>query len=79
MLKMAGIELELILCIDLYLFVEKEMRGSISYIAKRYSKVNNKYMQFYDDKKLSKYITYRSSCKQLIRLGIESIFALWWI
>ena len=79
MLKMAGIELELILCIDLYLFVEKEMRGSISYIAKRYSKVNNKYMQFYDDKKLSKYITYRSSCKQLIGLGIESIFALWWI
>ena len=42
----------------MYLFVEKGTRGGIFYIAKRYSKVNNKYMQFYDDKKLSKYITY---------------------
>ena len=42
----------------MYLFVEKGTRGGIFYISKRYSKVNNKYMQFYDDKKLSKYITY---------------------
>ena len=44
---MAEIELELISDIDMYLFIEKEMRGGISYIAKRYSKSNNKYMQTY--------------------------------
>ena len=34
------------------------MRRGISYIAKRYSKVDNKYMKFYDDRKPSKYILY---------------------
>ena len=32
------------------------MRGGISYIAKRFSKANNKYIQFYDDIKPSKFI-----------------------
>ena len=32
----------------MYFFVEKGMRGGISYIAKRYSKANNKYMKSYD-------------------------------
>ena len=40
------------------LFVEKGMRGGISYIAKRHSKANNKYMKFYDSVKESKYIMY---------------------
>ena len=40
-LKMTGIELEKISDIDKYLFIEKEMRGGISYIAKRYAKANN--------------------------------------
>ena len=34
----------------------KKMRGGISYISKRYSKANNKYMKSYDDSKPSKYI-----------------------
>ena len=42
----------------MYLFVEKGMRGGIYYIAKRHSKANNKYMQSYDDKKPSKFVTY---------------------
>ena len=47
--------LEKIVDIDLYLFVEKGLRGGISYIAKRYAKVNNKYMKNYDPKKPSKF------------------------
>ena len=51
MLEMTWIELELISDIEMHLFIEKGMRRGISYITKVYSKVNNKYMQFYDDKK----------------------------
>ena len=58
MLKMIEIELELISDIDIYLFIEKGMKGGISYIAKRFRKANNEYMQSYDDKNPSKYITY---------------------
>ena len=58
MLKMTRIELDLISNIDMQLFIEKGMRGGISYIAKRHSKANNKYMQYYDSSKRSKYINY---------------------
>ena len=58
MLKTTGIELELTPDIDMHLFTEKGMRGGISYITKRHSKANNKYMQPYDDKKPSKFIVY---------------------
>ena len=53
-LKMTRIELDLISDIDIHLFIEKEMRGGISYIAKRHSKANNKYMECYDSSKESK-------------------------
>ena len=58
MLKMTGIELEKTAEIDKYLFIEKGLRGGISYIAKRYTKANNKYMNDSDSKKLSKFITH---------------------
>ena len=58
MLKMTEIESEVISDIDMYLLVEKWLRGGISYIAKRFSKANNKYMQSYGDKIQSKYIKY---------------------
>ena len=55
---MARIELDLISDIDMHLFIEKGRRGGISYIAKRHSKANNKYMECYDNSEKSKYITY---------------------
>ena len=58
MLKVTGIELEKLSDIAKYLFVEKGLRGGISYISKRYAKANNKYMNDYDSKKPSKFLTY---------------------
>ena len=58
MLKMTGVKLEKISGIDKYLFVEKELGGGISYIAKSYAKANNKYMSEYDSEKPSTFITY---------------------
>ena len=50
---MIGMRLGKIVEIGMYLFIEKGLRRGISYIAKRYSKANNKYM-----KNPSKFITY---------------------
>ena len=58
MLKMTGVKLEKISDIDKYLFIEKGLRGGISYITKRYARANNKYMNDYDSKKPSTFITY---------------------
>ena len=58
MLKMTKIKLELMIDINMFQFIEKGMRGGISYIANRYGKANNKYMKSYDKTKPSKYIMY---------------------
>ena len=58
MLKMTDVKLELISDIDQYQFVERGMRGGISYICNRYGKANNKYMKNYNEKEKSKHIIY---------------------
>ena len=58
MLQMTGIKLELTLDIDKHLFTEKGLRGGISYICKRFSEPNNKYMKNYDPTKENKFIVY---------------------
>ena len=55
---MTGIKLEYISDIDKYLFIERGLRGGISYVAKRYAKANNKYMNDYDPEKWLTFITY---------------------
>ena len=58
MLKMTKIKLELMTDVDMYLFIEKGLRGGISYIANRYGEANNKYMKDYNENEPSKYIMY---------------------
>ena len=55
---MTGTELEKISDIDQNLFIEKGLKGGISYIAKRHSKANNEYCTDYDKNKPSTFISY---------------------
>ena len=56
MLSITKVELELISDTDMYLVFEKAMRSRVSYIYKRYSQANNKYLKFHDPKHKSKNI-----------------------
>ena len=58
MLKMTGVKFEEISDIDKQLLIEKGLRGETSYISKRYAKANDKYMNDYNSKKPSEFITY---------------------
>ena len=55
---MTGIKLELMTDVDMFQFIEKGLRGGISYIANRHGEANNKYMSGYNTEKPSKYIMY---------------------
>ena len=55
--KWTKIESEEISDPDKYIFIEKGMRGCISYINKRYSKANNEYCSDCDSEKTKTYIT----------------------
>ena len=50
-LKMNEIKLELISGIGKYYFIEKGLRGRLSYISKRFSKANNKISENHDPTK----------------------------
>ena len=57
MLLITGINLDLITDIDMQLFIERGMRGGISYIAHRHAVANNKYMENYNESEESSYIS----------------------
>ena len=45
---MTGIKLELMTDVDMFQFIQKGLRGGISYIANRHGEANNKYMSGYE-------------------------------
>ena len=56
-LKMTGIQLEKVSNIDVYLFLEKGMRGGVSYISKRYSKSDeNTDIMYWDANNLYRWV-----------------------
>ena len=58
MLNMTKVELERISNVDMYLFFKKGMRPGVSYISKKYSQANSKYLKSFDPKQQSKDIIY---------------------
>jgi len=59
-LKMTGIKLDVFSeeQHDMHLIVERGIRGGISVVSHRYAEANNKYVENYDPKKPTKFITY---------------------
>ena len=55
---MTKIELEIISGIDKYLFIEKGTREGVFYVAERYAKASNKYMNDHNSEEPSTFITY---------------------
>ena len=51
-------EIELLTDYDMYMFVEKNIRGGLSQISKRYAKANHKDLATYDDTKIDEFILY---------------------
>ena len=51
-------ELGLMVDTDMFQFIEKGMRGGVSYIASRYGQASNRYMKNHNEKAPSKYIMY---------------------
>ena len=58
LLKMTNIKLDVISDYDIYLMIERGIRGGISSIMNRYSKANNKYMPDYNTNEIDKFIMY---------------------
>ena len=64
--KMTNIELKLISNTEMLLLIEKGMRGGISYISKRYSKANNKYIHMISINQMS-----------ILHILIQTIYMVW--
>ena len=76
MLKMTKVNLDLISDVNMQLFIEKGMRGGISYIAHRHAQANNKYLKNYDPEAESSYIMYLDA-NNLYGWAMSQKFTFW--
>lgn len=58
MLKFTNVKLELLTDIDMFLFVERGIRGGVSQCSNRFAESNNKYLPDYKEDEQEKFITY---------------------
>ena len=58
LLKMTGVNLELLTDYEMHMFVERGIRGGISMVSKRHAKANNPLLTDYDESKPNRYIMY---------------------
>ena len=58
LLKMTGVELELITDFNMLLMIEEGIRGGTTQVSHGYDKTNNKYMKNYDKNKESSFLMY---------------------
>ena len=56
MLRMTGVEIELLTDREKYVFFEKSIRGGVAVVSNRYAKANNPYMRDYEKEKPTSYI-----------------------
>ena len=61
LLKCTNVSLELLTEPDMYLFVEKGLRGGISMVSHRHAQANNQYMQNFDPSQPDSYLMYLDS------------------
>ena len=72
------VELELFSDATMYLLFEKGLIGDASYISKRYSKANNKYLKIYNPEQESKYIV-SLDANNLYGYAMSKFFSNKWI
>ena len=57
-LKITGVKLEVITDINMLLMIESGMRGGVCHVVRSYAEANNKYMDNYDENKVSSFLSY---------------------
>ncbi len=58
MLKITNIKLDRLTDMEMYVMIEKGLRGGICQVVQKHVKANNKYMENYDDEKINNFIAY---------------------
>lgn len=74
-LSMTGVQLELLLDLDMHLFIEKGIRGGVAMISHRFAQANNKYLsETFNLEKPSSYIAYLGKIWSSILRKTKRIF-----